>query len=299
MIDSRRGAAARSCRFPTCRSPPSRAAKRNGCSRSTRTWPASGGGWTRCLIGIQRTALDDKGRERIVDRRQHQSARRRQIWLGAVDARPADAADDHHGSRRRDLACRQPSAAACFAADSAASSVPGRARLAAATPRAPIRPDANAEFAALHARLHRLVAAPPVSWTSCRSISAARVPDANGFSRLPFGLWRRQGGGFSVLSFDPQLLANVTPQLRVVDSEIEAQIRLHVEDLSQSKIRPWIRSLVLSARPDGLGRQRAILGAAASSSFTCRSSKRKKRPKICSMPSCFARSAANISWSRT
>jgi hypothetical protein len=69
------------------------------------------------------------------------------------------------------------------------------------------------------------------------------VPDANGFSRLPFGVWRRQGGGFSTLSFDPQLLANVTPQLRVVDSEIEAQIRLHVEDLSQSKIRPWIMSL--------------------------------------------------------
>lgn len=68
-------------------------------------------------------------------------------------------------------------------------------------------------------------------------------PDPNGFSKLPFGLWRRQGGGFSVLSFDPQLLANVTPQLRVVDSEIEAQIRLHVEDLSQSKIQPWIRSV--------------------------------------------------------
>src|SRR5262245_31257376 len=69
------------------------------------------------------------------------------------------------------------------------------------------------------------------------------VPDANGFSRLPFGLWRRQGGGFSVLAFEPQLLADVTPQLRVVESEIEAQIRLHVEDLSQSKIKPWIVGL--------------------------------------------------------
>jgi len=69
------------------------------------------------------------------------------------------------------------------------------------------------------------------------------VPDANGFSKLPFGLWRRQGGGFSVLSFDPQLLANITPQLRVVESEIDAQLRLHVEDLSQSKIKPWIQSL--------------------------------------------------------
>jgi hypothetical protein len=69
------------------------------------------------------------------------------------------------------------------------------------------------------------------------------IPDPNGFSRLPFGVWRRQGGGLSVLSFDPELLARVTPQLRPVESETEAQIRLHVEDLSQSKIRPWITSL--------------------------------------------------------
>jgi hypothetical protein len=69
------------------------------------------------------------------------------------------------------------------------------------------------------------------------------VPDPNGFSRLLFGLWRRQGGGFSVLSFDPALLANVTPQLRAVESETEAQLRVHIEDLSQSKIRPWITSL--------------------------------------------------------
>jgi hypothetical protein len=69
------------------------------------------------------------------------------------------------------------------------------------------------------------------------------VPDANGFSRLPFGLWRRQGAEFSVLSFDPGLLANVTPQLRVAEAENEAQLRLHVEDLSQSKVRPWITNL--------------------------------------------------------
>jgi hypothetical protein len=69
------------------------------------------------------------------------------------------------------------------------------------------------------------------------------VPDANGFSKLLFGLWRRQGGGLSVLSFDQQLLADVTPQLRVRESEVPAQIRMHVEDLSQSKIRPWIVGL--------------------------------------------------------
>ena len=69
------------------------------------------------------------------------------------------------------------------------------------------------------------------------------VPDENGFSRLPLGLWRRQGAGFSVLAFDPQLLADVTPHLRVVESETEAQIRLHVGDLSQAKFRPWVNNL--------------------------------------------------------
>lgn len=69
------------------------------------------------------------------------------------------------------------------------------------------------------------------------------APDENGFSRLPFGLWRRQGGGFSVVSFDPELLANVTPQLRVVDAETEAQIRVHVGDLNQAKVKPWINGL--------------------------------------------------------
>jgi hypothetical protein len=69
------------------------------------------------------------------------------------------------------------------------------------------------------------------------------IPDPDGFSRLPLGLWRRQGAGFSVLSFDPVLLANVTPQLRVVEGETEAQIRIHAGDLSTSKIQPWITGL--------------------------------------------------------
>jgi hypothetical protein len=84
------------------------------------------------------------------------------------------------------------------------------------------------------------------------------VPDENGFSRLPLGLWRRQGGGFSVVSFDPQLLANVTPQLRVVESEIEAQVRLHVSDLNDAKVKPWI---------NGMYYQRAIQASAGNTRF--------------------------------
>jgi hypothetical protein len=84
------------------------------------------------------------------------------------------------------------------------------------------------------------------------------VPDPDGFSQLPFGLWRRQGGGFSVVSFDPELLARVTPHLRVAESEVSAQLRVHVEDLSKSKIRPWIVHLYY---------QRGLLASAGNARF--------------------------------
>ncbi|QDU25732.1 hypothetical protein ETAA8_08020 [Anatilimnocola aggregata] len=68
-------------------------------------------------------------------------------------------------------------------------------------------------------------------------------PDANGFSQLPLGLWRREGGGFSVLSFDANVLAKVTPELRVVEAEVPAQIRLHIGDLSTAKVAPLINQM--------------------------------------------------------
>jgi hypothetical protein len=65
-------------------------------------------------------------------------------------------------------------------------------------------------------------------------------PDEFGFSSLPLGLWKREGNGFAVLSFDPQLLAEVTPHLRATQAKEEAQIRVHVGDLSQAKIADWV-----------------------------------------------------------
>jgi hypothetical protein len=38
-------------------------------------------------------------------------------------------------------------------------------------------------------------------------------------------------------------LADVTPELRVVEAETEAQLRVHVGDLSESKVRPWVTGL--------------------------------------------------------
>jgi hypothetical protein len=65
-------------------------------------------------------------------------------------------------------------------------------------------------------------------------------PDEFGFSRLPLGIWKREGAGFAVLAFDPQLLAEVTPNLRVADAAEPAQIRVHVGDLSEAQIAGWI-----------------------------------------------------------
>lgn len=71
----------------------------------------------------------------------------------------------------------------------------------------------------------------------------ASRPDADGFSQLPLGLWRREGGGFSVLSFDWNVLAKVTPQLRVAEAEVPAQVRIHIGDLSTAKVAPLINQL--------------------------------------------------------
>lgn len=68
-------------------------------------------------------------------------------------------------------------------------------------------------------------------------------PDANGYSQLLFGLWRRQWGAFSVLSFDPHLLAHVSPHLIPEEAETEAQIRMRVGDLSTSQLQTWVNSL--------------------------------------------------------
>ena len=65
-------------------------------------------------------------------------------------------------------------------------------------------------------------------------------PDEFGFSQLPLGLWKREGAGFSVLSFDSQLLADVTPALRVADATEPAQVRVHVGNLAESKLAGWI-----------------------------------------------------------
>ncbi|MGE0759572.1 MAG: hypothetical protein AB7O38_21320, partial [Pirellulaceae bacterium] len=68
-------------------------------------------------------------------------------------------------------------------------------------------------------------------------------PSIDGYSRLPFDLWRWQGGGFSVLSFHRPVLDATVPQLRVEDATAPAQVRAHVGDLGASQLRDWVNSL--------------------------------------------------------
>jgi hypothetical protein len=197
------------------------------------------------LIGIQRTALDAAGRERIViDGNISPLDEGKYGWLFSILGPPT----------------RQMVTPAAGDVVSVQAAVRGGVLL----PRIPphqlflgiqdIPPLSSTPTAGLLQTLNLLRATPGYlgSWPAAGFLDilpfnlGGTVPDPNGFSRLPLGLWRRQGGGFSVLSFDPQLLADVTPQLRVVDSEIEAQLRVHVEDLSQSRIRPWIETLYYS-----------------------------------------------------
>ena len=69
-------------------------------------------------------------------------------------------------------------------------------------------------------------------------------PDAFGYtySRI-LKLWRLQMNSFSVLSFDQQRLENLKPHLNIVETERLAQIRLSIEDLSQSSLREWANSV--------------------------------------------------------
>ena len=75
-------------------------------------------------------------------------------------------------------------------------------------------------------------------------LGLAGQPDINGFSQFPLGLWRKQtGDGFSVIGFDPRLLGQVAPQLKVEPTETAAQVRIRIGDLSQARFAQWINAL--------------------------------------------------------
>jgi hypothetical protein len=68
-------------------------------------------------------------------------------------------------------------------------------------------------------------------------------PDAWGFSQLLLGIWRWQGRGFSILSFDRGILEATSQQVGFRDTDDPAQIKVVVGDLSQAQFAHWLRAL--------------------------------------------------------
>lgn len=71
----------------------------------------------------------------------------------------------------------------------------------------------------------------------------AGQPDAAGFSPLPFGAWRWQGGDFSVVSFDRPLLEEASRYLQPVETEDLAQVRVRIGDLANSRLAAGLTEL--------------------------------------------------------
>ena len=67
-------------------------------------------------------------------------------------------------------------------------------------------------------------------------VTFLRAPDADGYSANLLGLWRRKFDQFSVYSFQPDVLAGVTPQLRFEESPHDGQVWARIGDVLQARI---------------------------------------------------------------
>jgi hypothetical protein len=101
---------------------------------------------------------------------------------------------------------------------------------------------------------------PAVDLRQLAPMSAARVPDEQGRTRLPLGLWHcTTDTGFTLLAVDPAILEEAAPRLSVADDAEPAQIRLHLADLSRSQVRSWFAALDFQrAHQTSLGNTRLL-----------------------------------------
>ncbi len=65
-------------------------------------------------------------------------------------------------------------------------------------------------------------------------------PGIDGFSRALIGMWRWQGGGFSVISFDRSIIENAIPVLQPVPANDPAQVRIKLNDLENTELSSWV-----------------------------------------------------------
>ena len=67
-------------------------------------------------------------------------------------------------------------------------------------------------------------------------------PDANGYSRLITGATRRQWDQYTLMSFHPEILARISPQLRFEEVDRPAQIWFRADDLANSQLAPLVNA---------------------------------------------------------
>ncbi|TWT65514.1 hypothetical protein [Crateriforma conspicua] len=84
------------------------------------------------------------------------------------------------------------------------------------------------------------------------------VPVSPGMSRLIGGVYRYTGGGFSVLSFYPDLLQASLPHMGAIEVDDRAQVRAHIGDLSESLLKHWVNDQLY---------QRAAVGSQSGANF--------------------------------
>ncbi|MEM9645637.1 MAG: hypothetical protein AAF989_11655 [Planctomycetota bacterium] len=68
------------------------------------------------------------------------------------------------------------------------------------------------------------------------------TPVGPNMSRLIGGIYRYTGGGFSVLSFYPDLLQASLPFMGAVETDDRAQIRIHVGNLDGAQLSNWVNA---------------------------------------------------------
>ena len=69
-------------------------------------------------------------------------------------------------------------------------------------------------------------------------------PVGDGYRKMPLGLYRLEtANDFSILSFQPQMLAEVAPELAAERVDTAAQLRIQVGDVKNSKFGQWANDL--------------------------------------------------------
>jgi len=83
--------------------------------------------------------------------------------------------------------------------------------------------------------------------------------DANGMAKVLGGFYFKPFGDFSLLSWQPDVLAEVGPKLQMVEADRPAQFRLVVQDLTQSKLTDLVNTFAyLRAKKTSAGNVRFL-----------------------------------------